>query len=78
VWELAKGISALKVITLILNIAIVVYLLLAKRLFGLRGGGKAERAEHDADTGWAAIEAATPGLARQDATPRSDPAASPL
>jgi uncharacterized membrane protein (DUF2068 family) len=78
VWELTKSVSALKVITLILNIAIVVYLLLAKRLFGLRGGGKAERAEHDADTGWAAIEAATPGLARQDAAPRSDPAASPL
>ena len=36
------------------------YLLYAKRLFGLRGGGKAERAEHDADTGWNAIERATP------------------
>jgi hypothetical protein len=34
--------------------------LFAKRLFGLRGGGKAERAEHDADTGWAAVERATP------------------
>ena len=36
------------------------YLLIAKRLFGLRGGGKAERAEHEKDTGWAPIERATP------------------
>ena len=40
--------------------AIAAYLLLAKRLFGLRGGGKAEQAEHDADVGWPAIERATP------------------
>ena len=36
------------------------YLLFAKRLFGLRGGGKAERADHEEDTGWAPIEGATP------------------
>jgi len=67
VWELARGVSALKVITLVLNVAIAVYLLAAKRLFGLRGGGRAERAEHDADVGWDAIERATPGLAQPDA-----------
>jgi uncharacterized membrane protein (DUF2068 family) len=60
VWELAKGVSALKVVTLVLNLAIVAYLLGAKRLFGLRGGGRAERAEHDQDTGWGALERATP------------------
>ena len=48
-------------VALVLNLAVAVYLLLAKRLFGLRGGGKAERAEHDADIGWPAIERATPG-----------------
>jgi uncharacterized membrane protein (DUF2068 family) len=58
--ELAKGVSALKVVALVLNLAVAAYLLFAKRLFGLRGGGKAERAEHDADTGWAAVERATP------------------
>ena len=36
------------------------YLLFAKRLFGLRGGGKAERADHEEDTGWAPVERATP------------------
>lgn len=60
VWELTKSVSALKMLTLLINLAIVIYLLLAKRLFGLRGGGAAERAERQADTGWAAIERATP------------------
>jgi uncharacterized membrane protein (DUF2068 family) len=58
--ELAKGVSVPKVVALVLNLAVAAYLLFAKRLFGLRGGGKAERAEHDADTGWAAVERATP------------------
>jgi uncharacterized membrane protein (DUF2068 family) len=60
VWELTKSVSALKVLALVINLAIVAYLLFAKRLFGLRGGGRAERAEHDADTGWTAIERAAP------------------
>jgi hypothetical protein len=60
VYELTKGVSALKLVALILNLAVVAYLLIAKRLFGLHGGGKAERAEHDSDTGWPPIERATP------------------
>jgi len=60
VWELTKSISWLKILTLIINLAIVIYLLYAKRLFGLRGGGQAERAERERDTGWPAIERATP------------------
>jgi uncharacterized membrane protein (DUF2068 family) len=58
--ELIKSVTALKVVALIINVAIAVYLLYAKRLFGLRGGGKVERAEREADTGWPAIERATP------------------
>ena len=60
VYELTKGVSALKVVALVLNLAVAAYLLFAKRLFGLHGGGKAERAEQDADTGWPPIERATP------------------
>lgn len=60
IYELTKSITWLKVLTLIINLAIVIYLLLAKRLFGLRGGGRAEQAERDRDTGWTAIERATP------------------
>jgi len=61
VYELTKSISALKMLALVLNVAVVVYLLLAKRLFGLRGGGRAEQAIYDQDMGWPAIERATPG-----------------
>jgi uncharacterized membrane protein (DUF2068 family) len=60
VYELTKTVSWLKVLTFVINVAIAVYLLYSKRLFGLRGGGKAEQAEHDADVGWTAIEQATP------------------
>lgn len=59
--ELIKSITTLKVLAFVINVAIAVYLLYAKRLFGLRGGGKIERAEREADTGWPAIERATPG-----------------
>ena len=60
VYELTKSVTALKVVALVLNLAVVAYLLTAKRLFGVRGGGKAERAYHDAETGWPPIERATP------------------
>ena len=40
--------------------AVAAYLLYAKRLFGIHGGGRAERAEREADIGWAPIERATP------------------
>jgi hypothetical protein len=36
------------------------YLLYAKRLFGLRGGGAAEEAARAWDTGWAALERTAP------------------
>ena len=61
VYELTNGVSAFKVITLIINLAIVVYLLLAKRLFGLRGGHKVVIAQRKELGGWVAIERATPG-----------------
>ena len=42
IYELSSSVSVFKVITFVINVAIVVYLLLAKRLFGLRGGHRAE------------------------------------
>jgi hypothetical protein len=52
----------LKIVTLVLNLVVVAYLLYAHRLFGVRGGGRADRAEREADTGWPALERATPWL----------------
>jgi uncharacterized membrane protein (DUF2068 family) len=60
IYELTKSVTTLKVLALVINLAIVAYLLISKRLFGLRGGGRAERAEYDEDVGWPAIERATP------------------
>jgi hypothetical protein len=47
VYELTKTITAFEVLALVINLAIVAYLLFAKRLFGLRGGGRTERAERE-------------------------------
>lgn len=56
VYELSTSFSWLKLVILILNLAIVLYLLLGKRLFGLRGGHAADVARRRADGGWEAID----------------------
>ncbi len=56
IHELTVRVSALKIIAMILNLVIIAYLLFTHRLFGVRGGGKADRAERERDTGWAAVE----------------------
>lgn len=59
-YELSISVSWFKVVALVVNLAVLVYLLLAHRLFGVRGGGKAERLQHEKDAGWPAFERATP------------------
>ena len=63
VIELTDRVSAVKLIGLVLDVAVAAYLLYAKRLFGLRGGGTADRRAKDRDSGWPALEAVTPHLA---------------
>jgi uncharacterized membrane protein (DUF2068 family) len=60
IYELFKGVTALKVIALVVNVAIVVYLLFAKRLFGVRGGAAAEEALRARDVGWASLDRTSP------------------
>ena len=60
VYELTKRVSPFKVAALVVNLAIVVYLLWAKRLFGLRGGAAAEEAARARDVGWEALERTAP------------------
>ncbi|HEX4719058.1 MAG TPA: DUF2127 domain-containing protein [Thermoleophilaceae bacterium] len=60
IYELTHSITPFKIIALIVNIAIVAYLLFAKRLFGLRGGAAAEEALRERDVGLQALERAMP------------------
>jgi uncharacterized membrane protein (DUF2068 family) len=60
VYEIVNRASVFKVIALIINVAVVLYLLQAKRLFGLRGGLAADRAEGERDQGWGALERSAP------------------
>ncbi len=59
-YELARSATPFKIVAIVVNVAIAVYLLLAKRLFGLRGGGEADEAERARDVGWAALERTAP------------------
>jgi uncharacterized membrane protein (DUF2068 family) len=63
VFELTRTVSPFKVVALVVNLAVVVYLLFAKRLFGLRGGAAADEAERARDVGWEALERTAPALA---------------
>lgn len=60
VYEIVHKGTPLKVIGFLINLAVVVYLLLRKRLFGLRGGAAADEAQREHDLGWAAVERASP------------------
>lgn len=60
IYEIIHKRSGLKIIGFVINVAVVIYLLYAKRLFGLRGGGAADEAERARDMSWEAVERATP------------------
>jgi uncharacterized membrane protein (DUF2068 family) len=60
VYEIVHKTTALKIIGFIVNLAIVIYLLFAKRLFGLRGGGAEDERARAHDMSWEAILRATP------------------
>jgi uncharacterized membrane protein (DUF2068 family) len=72
VYEMAHRFTPFKLIAFILNVAVVIYLLWAKRLFGIRGGAAAEQRERERDMGWQALERATPWAA----APATEPARS--
>ena len=75
VYELTDHATKFKIATLALNVLAVIYLLAAKRLFGIRGGGKAYAAELTSESllqggdevvGAAAPGAPAPGRSRED------------
>jgi uncharacterized membrane protein (DUF2068 family) len=63
VYELVHRLSPLKILAFIINVAVVAYLLYAKRLFGIRGGAAADEAERERDVGWEALERTAPEAA---------------
>ena len=60
IYELAHRFTPFKILAFVINVAVVAYLLLAKRLFGLRGGVAAEERERADDVGWEALERTAP------------------
>ena len=60
IYELTLTVSPFKLIALLVNLAIVIYLLLAKRLFGLRGGVAADEVERRRDIGWHSLARSAP------------------
>ncbi len=60
IWELSISVSVLKGVAFAINVAVVVYLLFAKRLFGLRGGHQVQLQRHRELSGWTGIDNATP------------------
>ncbi len=48
--KLTEKVTALRLFALAVNIVAVLWLLWSKRLFGLNGGGKAYREEHEAES----------------------------
>ena len=71
VYELAHKLTPFKVFALLVNLAIVIYLLRAKRLFGIRGGVRAERADRERDMGWQALERSGPAAIAAQRAPAS-------
>ncbi|HKR98137.1 MAG TPA: DUF2127 domain-containing protein [Candidatus Dormibacteraeota bacterium] len=70
VYEIVNRLSPLKILAFVINVAVVIYLLLAKRLFGLRGGARADEQARATDVGWGALERTAP-----EATPGFSPEA---
>jgi uncharacterized membrane protein (DUF2068 family) len=63
VYELVHRLSPLKILAFVVNVAVVAYLLYAKRLFGLRSGARADEEIRAVDVGWGALERSAPDAA---------------
>lgn len=67
IYELTEKVTWLRVVLFLVNVAAVLWLLWSKRLFGLRGGGRAFHAEHHAESLLTVERAATSGQAEPGA-----------
>jgi uncharacterized membrane protein (DUF2068 family) len=60
IYEIVHRSTPFKIAALVVNLAVVAYLLWAKRLFGLRGGASADAALTERDQGWQALQRSAP------------------
>jgi uncharacterized membrane protein (DUF2068 family) len=60
IYELSHHVSPFKVMAFAINVAVVAYLMFAKRLFGIRGGVAADEELKARDVGWHALERTAP------------------
>jgi uncharacterized membrane protein (DUF2068 family) len=60
VYEMVHRFTPFKVTAFVVNVAVVAYLLFAKRLFGVRGGAAADEALKERDVGWDALDESAP------------------
>jgi uncharacterized membrane protein (DUF2068 family) len=75
IYDLTAKVTVLRVVAFAINLALVIYLVVAKRLFGVRGGKKAYEARlHSASILEAEIAAASAGAADTGAAATPDPA----
>ena len=74
IYEMSVRLSVLKISAFVINVAVVLYLALAKRLFGLRGGARADAQEREQDAGWPAVDRSTPPLPSPEPERRRTPA----
>ena len=70
IYDLTNKVTVLRVVAFVINLALVLYLVLTKRLFGVRGGKKAYeahlRSESILDAEMAALDAEQGGAARRE------------
>lgn len=62
IQALAEKVTVLRILGLVVDLAILGYLIWTKRLFGVRGGTKALEADLAADTDWPALHTTAPVL----------------
>jgi uncharacterized membrane protein (DUF2068 family) len=76
IYDMTAKVTATRLVLFAINLALVLYLVITKRLFGVRGGRRAYEARHASQSVLAeAIAAATARSAADDTAPGGDPAA---
>jgi uncharacterized membrane protein (DUF2068 family) len=72
IYDMTAKVTATRLVLFAINLALVLYLIITKRLFGVRGGRRAHEARHRSQSVLAEAEAAARSAASTAAVPGSD------